>query len=75
MTRKPDPGPAQRVARTAGQAGGALVLVQLWQAFGWFGADGWSEADAALRWPAITAATVWLVSSLHNLVGWWMRQR
>ena len=61
------PTPGQRVARGAGQAGGALVLVQLWQAFGWFGADGWTAEEAGVRWPAVTAAVILAVGVIHNV--------
>ena len=65
------PGPGARVARTAGQAGGALVMLELWQAFGWFGSDEWS-AD---RWKAVTAAAVFLVALVQNVVNWWRTER
>lgn len=65
------PGPAQRISRTAGQGGGALILVQLWQAFDWFGADTWTAEESALRWPAITAAVTFLIAALQNGVNWW----
>lgn len=67
----PAPGPAARFSRTAGQGGGALVVVQLWQAFGWLGADGWSAEEAAARWPAVTAAVLLAVSGAQNLANWW----
>jgi hypothetical protein len=64
---EPSPGPAARAARGAGQAGGALVLIQLWQAFGWFGAEDWTAEEAGVRWPAVTAALILAVTVLHNL--------
>lgn len=67
------PGPGARVTRTAGQAGGALVLIELWQSFGWFGAAGWSADEAAQRWPALSAALLFAISVGHNLAGFWRR--
>lgn len=65
------PGPGARVTRTAGQGGIVLTIVQLWQAFSWFGADRWTGVEAAQRWPAITAALVLAVATAQNLAGWW----
>lgn len=67
----PRPGPAARVSRTAGQGGAVLTILQLWQAFGWFGASTWTSQEAAMRWPAITAALVLAVAAVQNLVNWW----
>lgn len=65
------PGPGARVTRTAGQGGVVLTVVQLWQSFGWLGADRWTGVEAAQRWPAITAALVLAVATAQNLAGWW----
>lgn len=65
------PGPGARVTRTAGQVGGATVLIDMWFAFGWLGADRWTPDQAAARWPAITAAVVFAVAVGQNLAGWW----
>lgn len=59
-------GPGTRFTRTAGQGGGTLVLVELWQAFGWFGADHWTAAQSSERWPSVTAAVLLIVSAVHN---------
>ena len=69
------PSAGQRVQRTAGQAGVVLVAVQLWQAFEWFGAAHWTAEEAALRWPAITAAGYVAVAGAQNLVNWWKTER
>jgi hypothetical protein len=75
VSAEPAPGPAARVSRTAGQGGAALTLINLWQAFGWFGADGWTTEQAQLRWPALTAA-IWLViTAVQNVAGWWRAER
>jgi hypothetical protein len=71
VTPDPAPGPGARVSRTSGQVGGALVLVELWQAFGWFGAGGWSAEQSAQRWPAITGTVLFLISVVHNVWNWW----
>lgn len=70
LQHDPVPGPGSRVSRTAGQLGGATVLVELWQAFGWFGADHWTADQSAQRWPAITAAVVFGISVAHNVTNW-----
>jgi hypothetical protein len=66
----PTPGPGTRVSRSAGHAGGALVLIELWRAFGWAGADHWSVEQAAQRWPAITATAAFGIAAVHNVVNW-----
>lgn len=71
----PVPGPGARVSRTAGQLGGATVFIELWQAFGWFGADTWTADQSAQRWPALTASIVFGVSIVHNVVNWWVSRR
>lgn len=71
VTADPAPGPGARVSRTSGQVGGALVFVELWQAFGWFGADTWTAEQAAQRWPAITGVIYFLISVGHNVWNWW----
>lgn len=71
----PAPTAGQRFQRSTGQAGGFLVVIQLWQAFGWFGADSWSAEEAGLRWPAITAAGIVVVAGVQNLVNWWRSER
>lgn len=71
VTPDPAPGPGARVSRTSGQVGGALVLVELWQAFGWFGADTWTAEQAAQRWPAIIGTLYFLISVGHNVWNWW----
>lgn len=63
-------GPGARVTRSAGQGGAVLVAVQLWQSFGWAGADHWSAAQAAQRWPAVTAGLVLVVAAVQNVVNW-----
>ena len=75
LTFVPSPTAGQRVQRTVGQAGSVLVFIQLWQAFGWSGANGWSAEEAALRWPALTAAGYVLVAGAQNLVNWWRTER
>jgi hypothetical protein len=71
----PAPGPAARVGRTAGQGGGVVIFINLWQAFGWMGADTWTAEQAAQRWPAITAAAIGLVSIAQNAWNWWRSER
>lgn len=71
----PTPTAGQRVARTAGQSGGVVVFIELWQAFGWFGADHWTADQAAQRWPAIFAAALLVVAAVHNGVNWWRTDR
>ena len=66
-----EPTAGQRVSRTAGQGGGVLVLVQLWQAFGWLGASSWTAEQAAARWPAITAALVRAGAGAQTAFNWW----
>lgn len=58
------PGPGARFMRTGGQLGGALVLLELWVAFGWLGADSWSERQSL----AVFAVGAWVVSLLQNLI-------
>lgn len=70
LQQGPTPGPGGRVSRSAGQLGGATVLVELWQAFGWFGASEWTAEEAAQRWPAITATLVFAVVVGHNVANW-----
>lgn len=60
------PGPGARVTRTAGQVGGAVVVLELAEAFSWFGSGRWS-AD---QWRAVTAAGVFAVSVGQNVAGW-----
>lgn len=71
----PAPGPAARFGRTAGQGGGVVIFLNLWQAFGWLGADTWTAEQAAARWPAITAAGIAVVSGAQNLWNWWRAER
>lgn len=61
------PGAASRVSRSAGQAGGALVLLELAAAFGWLGSGDWSDA----QWRAVTAAAVFATAVAQNVIGWW----
>lgn len=69
------PGPAGRMQRTLGQGGGALVAVQLAQAFSWGGSDHWTAEQAAQRWPAITAALLLAISMAQNAFNWWRSER
>lgn len=69
------PGPGGRTARTAGHAGSALVFVDLWHSFGWFGADTWKAEQSANRWPAITATAMFLIAASHNVSNWWVTRR
>lgn len=71
VTPDPAPGPGARVSRTSGQVGGALVLIELAQAFGWFGSDTWTADQAAQRWPAITGTMLFLIAVGHNVWNWW----
>lgn len=71
----PAPGPAARFGRSVGQGGGVVIFINLWQAFGWIGADSWTAEQAAMRWPAITAAGYGLVSGVQNLWNWWRSER
>lgn len=64
------PTAGQRVARGAGHSGGVLIVIELWQAFEWFGADGWTADEAAARWPAVTAAAIFAVVVVHNIINW-----
>lgn len=61
--------------RSVGQGGTAVIFVQLWQAFGWFGASGWDVEDANARWPAITASLYVAIAAAQNLIGWWRSTR
>lgn len=65
LLAEPAPGPALRVQRTAGQVGGVLIILELWLAFGWFGADDWTERQVL----AVTAAAIFLASAVQNVVG------
>lgn len=65
------PGPGGRVARTSGHVGGALVFVQLWESFGWFGAKDWTTDQAA----SVMAVAVFLIAAAHNATNWWLTQR
>lgn len=67
----PAPGPAGRVVRTAGQVGGVVVLVDLAQAFDWFGAASWTSDQQG----AVTAALAIAASAVQNLVGHWRARR
>lgn len=53
----------QRVARTAGQAASAYVLLDLAEAFHWFGSATWTTD----QWKAVTAAAVAVVAAAQNL--------
>lgn len=64
-TYTPAPGPAGRIQRTAGQVGAVTIVLDLWLAFGWFDADGWSEQQVL----AVSAVGYLLVSVLHNVAG------
>lgn len=75
LAADPAPGPGTRVARTGGQVGGVIVIIDLWQAFGWFGADTWTAEQAAARWPAISATLYFAVAVAHNLYNWWRTER
>lgn len=66
----PAPGPAARIQRTAGQVGAVAVLLQLWFAFGWFGAGHWTAEQSS----AVTAAAALGASAVQNLIGH-VRQR
>lgn len=69
----------QRVARTAGQGASAYVVLDLVEAFDWFGAENWNPD----QWRAISVAAVAAVAALQNLVprvwsalgGWLSRRR
>lgn len=63
----PAPGPGGRVSRMSGQIGGSVVLLDLWLAFGWLGADGWTERQLL----AVSAVTYWLIGASHNVFNWW----
>lgn len=69
------PTAGQRMQRTTGQAGSVLVVIQLWQAFGWLGADAWTAEQAGLRWPALTAAGYVAVAGVQNAINWWRNER
>jgi hypothetical protein len=71
VTPEPAPTAGGRFGRSAGQMGGVVVLLDLWLAFGWLGADGWSERQVL----AVTAASYLVASGLHNLVNWWRTER
>jgi hypothetical protein len=71
----PAPTPGQRISRGVGQAGGGLVFIELWQAFGWFGADSWTQDQAMQRWPAVTATAIVVIGALHNLGNWLAERR
>lgn len=71
LEANPAPGPGSRTSRTAGQVGGALVLLDLVVAFGWFGADTWTERQAMTA----TAAAVFLLAALQNGFNWWRNER
>lgn len=75
LTADPAPGPGARFGRGVAQNGGVLVFIDLWQAFGWFGADHWTGDEAAKRWPAIYAAALVVVLAGHNAFNWWTRER
>lgn len=68
----------QRVARTAGQAASAYVLLDLIEAFGWVGADDWSTD----QWKAVSAAAVFVAATAQNMgprvwstLGGWLSRR
>ena len=71
VTPEPAPGPGGRVGRTAGQVGGVVTIIDLWLAFGWLGADDWTERQVL----AVSAVAYLVVSAGHNLVNWWHRER
>lgn len=75
VTANPAPGPGGRIGRTAGQGGTVVILIQLWQAFDWFGADTWTAEQAGVRWPALTAAGILLASAIQNAWNWWRSER
>lgn len=60
----PAPGPGSRVTRTAGQLGGALVLIELWIAFGWLGAGDWTDRQTL----AVYAVSAFAVAAAQNLL-------
>lgn len=70
LTTGPDPAPspAARVTRAAGHGGAGLILVDLWRAFGWFGADNWTAEQAQERWPVLTVTVVFVMAASHNLL-------
>lgn len=63
----PQPTPGARVTRSAGQIGGAAIIMSLWLSFGWFGADGWNDAQVL----SATSAVTFVVSALQNALNWW----
>lgn len=67
VSAEPRPGPGARVSRSAGQAGGAMVLLELAAAFSWFGSGDWSTG----QWRAVTASGVFLLAVGQNLYGAW----
>lgn len=66
----PAPGPAARVARSAGQLGAVVTIIDFVRAYDVVGAR-WSAEQAAERWPATTAVITLAVVSLHNAANWW----
>lgn len=59
------PGPAGRIQRSAGQAGAVTILIELWVAFGWFGADHWDEQQNR----AVMAVGILLAAIIQNVAG------
>lgn len=69
----------RRAVRTVGQASVAYVVLDLAEAFNWFGSAHWTSD----QWKAVTAAGVAVVAAVQNLGpaaagavrGWWSRRR
>lgn len=71
VSAPPAPGPGARIQRTAGQAGGVLVFLELVLAFEWLGSAGWSQREAA----AVTAVAFFVAATGQNLVNWLAQRR
>lgn len=71
VSSDPAPGPGRRVERSAGQAGGVLVLLELILSFELFGSGDWTARQVA----AVTTSLVLVVAAVHNLVNWLRSER
>jgi hypothetical protein len=71
VTADPAPGPGRRVERSAGQAGGTLILLELILSFELFGSGDWTGRQVA----AVTAALLFTIAAIHNLANWIRSER
>lgn len=67
VTPSTAPGPGGRMQRSVGQIAGSQLIVELWLAFGWLGADAWTERQVL----AVSGVAYFAAAAGHNLWNWY----